>query len=148
MGRFGYGTIEQLAYSPDGVRVAVVGRGGVTIWDTEKETVEQVLEGHTELVGSVAWSPDGTQLASGSLDRTVRVWSAEDGRLVHTLTGHTESVVSVAWWPFGCHLASGSGDGTVRRRGTGARMTRPGGAGSQAPRRLWSLLKYWRATEA
>ncbi|MBI3656467.1 MAG: hypothetical protein HY232_08580 [Acidobacteria bacterium] len=60
--RFGYGSIEQLAYSPDGVRVAVGGSGGITIWNMETDTVEQVLEGHMNWVSSVAWSPDGTQL--------------------------------------------------------------------------------------
>ncbi|MBI1749016.1 MAG: WD40 repeat domain-containing protein, partial [Acidobacteria bacterium] len=116
VGRFGYGSIAQLAYSPDGVRVAVGGSGGVTIWNTEKETVEQVLEGHTDYVSSVAWSPDGTQLASGGgfPDNTVWVWAADDGRLVRTLTGHTDRVWSVAWSPDGTQLASGSWDRTVR----------------------------------
>jgi WD40 repeat protein len=58
--------------------------------------------------------PDGTQLASGSVDSTVRAWSAEDGRLLRTLTGHANLVYSVAWSPYGCYLASGSSDGTVR----------------------------------
>ena len=74
VGRFGYGSIAQLAYSPDGVRVAVGGSGGVTIWNTEKATVEQVLEGHTSYVTSVAWWPYGCYLASGSYDGVVRWW--------------------------------------------------------------------------
>ncbi|MBI1748836.1 MAG: hypothetical protein HYR55_19955 [Acidobacteria bacterium] len=114
VGRFGYGDIRQLTYSPDGVRVAVAGSGGVTIWNTEKETVEQVLKWHTGYALSVAWSPDGTQLASGSWDQTVRVWAAEDGRLVSALIGHTSSVRSVAWWPYGRYLASGGYEGVIR----------------------------------
>ncbi|MBI1746670.1 MAG: hypothetical protein HYR55_08785 [Acidobacteria bacterium] len=90
------------------------GCGGVTIWNVETESVEQVLEGHTDRVTSVVWSPDSTQLASGSWDRTVRVWAADDGRLVRTLTGHTDYVWSVAWWPYGCYLASGSYEGVIR----------------------------------
>jgi WD40 repeat protein len=59
-------------------------------------------------VWSVAWSPDGRYLASGSRDNTVRVWDAADGRLLRTLEGHTDTVWSVAWSPDGRFLASGS----------------------------------------
>jgi tricorn protease-like protein len=63
---------------------------------------------------SIAWSPDGRWLASGSDDRTVRVWAAETGKLRRTLEGHTDWVRSVAWSPDGRWLASGLNDGTVR----------------------------------
>src|SRR5690606_33028421 len=74
----------------------------------------RVLEGHTHRVRSVAWSPDGTQLASGSTDHTARVWDATSGQALRALEGHTGSVFSVAWSPDGTRLASGSYDGTVR----------------------------------
>ena len=48
------------------------------------------LEGHTSEVRSVAVSPDGSTIASGSDDRTVRVWSLADGSLLHTLYGHRQ----------------------------------------------------------
>jgi serine/threonine protein kinase len=73
-----------------------------------------VLEGHTDHVVSVTWSPDGTQLASGGLnDHTVRVWDAPSGQQLQALEGHTRGVWSVAWSPDGAMLASGSSDGTV-----------------------------------
>src|SRR5882762_6439089 len=48
----------------------------------------RVLEGHTYRCLSVAFSPDGGQLVSGSRDGTVRLWNIETGALLHTMTGH------------------------------------------------------------
>jgi WD40 repeat protein len=73
-----------------------------------------VLEGHGESVWSVAFSPDGKQIVSGSYDCTARVWDAVSGGCQHTLTGHTSSVKSVAFSPDGKQIVSGSEDSTVR----------------------------------
>ena len=72
------------------------------------------LRGHTGSVRSVAWSPDGSQLVSGSFDGSVRIWDAGTGNLLRTLWGHRRGVWSVAWSPDGSQLASGSYDKTVR----------------------------------
>src|SRR5450432_495263 len=50
----------------------------------------RVLSGHSGDVFSVAWSPDGKQLASGSLDKTIRIWDAATGKSLETLNGHTD----------------------------------------------------------
>ncbi len=73
------------------------------------------LSGHTNAVSSVAFSPDGKTLASGSRDSTIRLWDIASGNQKgQPLTGHTDSVYSVAWSPDGKTLASGSWDKTIR----------------------------------
>jgi parallel beta-helix repeat protein len=72
------------------------------------------LTGHTSYVNSVAFSPDGRLLASGSLDDTIKLWEVASGREVRTLSGHTSWVNSVAFSPDGRLLASGSDDRTIR----------------------------------
>ena len=84
------------------------------VWDAATGRARHTLEGHNDWVRSVAWSPDGASLASGSDDNTVRVWDAATGRARHTLEGHSHWVQSVAWSPDGASLASGSSDNTVR----------------------------------
>ena len=72
------------------------------------------LTGHTESVGSVAFSPDGKHIVSGSDDHTLRIWDAQSGTAVgEPLEGHTGSVSSVAFSSDRKHV-SGSEDHTVQ----------------------------------
>jgi tetratricopeptide (TPR) repeat protein len=72
------------------------------------------LGGHLGSVLSVTLSPDGSLLASGSYDKTVRLWEIDTGREMRCLEGHTGYVYGVVFSPDGSLLASGSYDTTVR----------------------------------
>ena len=73
-----------------------------------------IATGHSGEVRSVAFSPDGQTLASGSMDSTVKLWDVSTGREKASLAGHKNSVYSVAFSPDGQTLASGSMDSTVK----------------------------------
>jgi WD40 repeat protein/tRNA A-37 threonylcarbamoyl transferase component Bud32 len=72
------------------------------------------LSGHADSVLTVAFSPDGERIASGSADGQIKVWDRRSAREVLTLRGHTATVTVVAFSPDGNQLASGSADGNVR----------------------------------
>ena len=77
--------------------------------------IQWVCQGHTTSVNSVAFSPDGKHIASGSWEKTIRLWDAQTGCQVgNPLQGHTDSVNSVAFSPDGRHIVSGSLDKTIR----------------------------------
>ncbi len=64
---------------------------------------------------SVAYSPDGRHIISGSHDHTIRIWDAKTGTAVgNPLRGHTDEVTSVAYSSDGHHIVSGSCDNTTR----------------------------------
>ncbi|MCA2812298.1 MAG: serine/threonine protein kinase [Microcystis sp. M090S1] len=76
--------------------------------------LDKTLTGHSETVFSVAYSPDGRYLASGSKDKTIKIWEVATGKGLRTLTGHSGVVLSVAYSPDGRYLASGSQDKTIK----------------------------------
>jgi WD40 repeat protein len=120
------GSIYDIAFSPDSRRLASGGcakeqangtclKGEIRMWNTENRQPVASIEAHNDAVLSLAFSPDGKTLASGSNDTTIRRWNVTDGKPIGTpLEGHVGSVQSVVFSPDGSMLASGSDDGAVR----------------------------------
>jgi WD40 repeat protein len=69
----------------------------------------RTLKGHSGSVMAVAFTPEGTTLASGSRDGTVKLWDPQTGALRQTLTGPKARIESLAYAPDGTILAGGSG---------------------------------------
>ncbi len=86
----------------------------VVVMNLENDAEEGRFTGHAGTVFAIACAPDGTRIATGGSDHTVRIWDAQSFTEIVQLRGHTSYVWSLAFSPDGSLLASGSGDGTVR----------------------------------
>ena len=110
-----------LSFAPPGTRLCrtyssrfpnrIIVTGGV---QQHWSPLVAVLGGHSQPIEVVSFSPDGTRLASGSGDGTVRIWDGATGVPIATLEGHSDTIRHLSFSPDGSRLASGSFDNTVR----------------------------------
>ncbi len=93
----GEGPVNAIAYSRPANQLAVAAANSIHIYDanTYKEVI--VLVGHTDSVLTIAFSPNGKRLISGSLDRTMRLWNTSSGKLIRIREEHTAPVNTVAF---------------------------------------------------
>lgn len=75
---------------------------------------EQVLSGHSSIVRGTQFSPDGTKLASCSMDGQIKIWDVASAVCETSLIGHRSWVNDVSFSPDGSRVASAGGDGTVK----------------------------------
>jgi WD40 repeat protein len=107
------GSDNGLAFSIDGKILATIKNSSVILLNVGTGKIYN-LSDHTDRVISIALSPDGKTLASGSSDKTVKLWNVETGQEIRTLGSHSDFVRSIAFSPDGKTLASGSNDKTVK----------------------------------
>jgi eukaryotic-like serine/threonine-protein kinase len=101
------GHFSALALSPDGARLAAVEDRAVVVWDLASRRELLRLSGHKETVSAVAFSPDGSLIATSCGDAMTRIWDARDGRPLTSIPGPWY-MQSLAFSPDGAYLAASS----------------------------------------
>lgn len=105
--------VLSLALSGDGKRLAT-GDNAVSVWDFETGRKLKRFKDLDNWIVGLAWSPDGTQIASCAYEPEAKIWNATTGDHERSLYGHRSFVSSIAYSPDGKQIATGSRDTTLR----------------------------------
>jgi WD40 repeat protein len=107
------GPVRRVVFAGSETLLSASDDGSIKTWHPRSVPPTAILTGHSGLVRSVVFSPDGTTLASAGVDRVIRLWDRASGRLLRQLTGHRGTVTHLAYAPDGSLLASSNGPGVV-----------------------------------
>ena len=111
----GAASAARLAWSNDGSVLSLLGDKAVQLWRPDPQNPSRLLADPLRAApGSLALTPDGTMLASGGWDQTVKFWDVASGSLLASLPGHSGLVYSLAFSADGGRLVSGGSDGRIR----------------------------------
>ncbi len=105
--RLGKGLLHDIKYTPDGKRIAVATGIGIWIYDAQTGKELTLLTGHTGRVTSLGFPADGSFLASGSFDGTVRLWDIDSRKQTAVFAGHLGGIEAIAVSPDGKTVVSG-----------------------------------------
>lgn len=94
-------------FAPDGTELALIDGNAVVVMDPVTRRERLKLEGHDRAVLAVAFSPDGTRIATGSSSGPVKLWDRATGKELKTLPGHSANVWCVSFSPDGAYLTAG-----------------------------------------
>ena len=108
--------VTGITFSPSGEVLACESRRDQTILLYRLRDVSLLLklEGHTADINCLAYSPDGSLLASGSWDNSLRLWRMKDGACLHAIKGHRAGVLDLAFSPDGEIVVAASADHSLR----------------------------------
>ena len=104
---------HNLVFNLDGKIFAHARHNEIYLYDIVSDETKHTLKEHSEFVTSIAFSPDGQTLASGSKDKTIYLWDVDTGKHKQTLKGHSEEITRVSFSPDGNTLISVSKDMTI-----------------------------------
>ena len=107
------GPVSAIAKGPDGSIATAEGRT-VRVWDPRTGTTLATLDGHRQVVTSIAFSADGSQLVSGAGDGQVLLWSVKDRKILTVFASASRQINAVAMDPRGTYVASGDADQKIR----------------------------------